>query len=174
MNRLNRYRLVLAIYVTTHGFAFTLFEGALAPIDWGLVRRDGSEKNSRCVTAAGRLLHRFRPDVLVLEDTSAMGTRRPQRIANLNASIFELSESRGISISAISRAQVHTAFGHLEVCTRHAIAEAIAKNLPAFENLLPPPRKWWNSEHTRMGMFNAAALALTFFHGLTDGGQLVA
>ena len=51
-----------------------------------------------------------------------MGTRRPQRITNLNASIFELSESRGISVCAISRAQVHAAFSHLEVRTRHAIA----------------------------------------------------
>jgi hypothetical protein len=57
-------------------------------------------------------------------------------------------------------------------CTpsKYAIAEAIAKHLPAFERHLPPQRKPWMSEDSRMGIFNAAALALTFFQS-TAGGE---
>ncbi|WP_156527887.1 hypothetical protein [Bradyrhizobium stylosanthis] len=42
-------------------------------------------------------------------------------------------------------------------------AERIAKHIPAFEQYVPPPRKPWMSEDRRMGLFDAAALALTFF-----------
>ena len=33
---------------------------------------------------------------------------------------------------------------------------------------LPPIRKIWKSEDSRMGLFDAAALALTFFHQRRD------
>ena len=44
-------------------------------------------------------------------------------------------------------------------------------HIPAFEAFLPEPRKWWNSEDPRMGLFDAAALALTFFHSSKSGEQ---
>jgi hypothetical protein len=40
---------------------------------------------------------------------------------------------------------------------------ARAKHIPAFERHVPPPRKPWMSEDARMGLFDAAALALIFF-----------
>jgi hypothetical protein len=170
MKRL-RYNLALSIYLTTHGFAFTLFEGPLAPVDWGIVRRDGAEKNRQCLKAIRTLLQRYRPDVLVLQDTSWTGTRRPQRIATLNATIFKIAEELAISVCAFSRDRVRAAFSYVQPLTRHAIAEAIVKHIPAFEAFLPEPRKWWNSEDPRMGLFDAAALALTFFHSSKSGEQ---
>src|ERR1700730_4823174 len=170
MKRL-RYNLALAVYLTAHGFAFTLLEGPLAPVDWGIVRRDGSEKNQRCLTAVSALLRRYRPDVLILQDTSWTGTPRPQRITNLNAAIFKTAEDFAISVCAFSRDQVRAVFGSVQPLTRHALAEAIVKHIPAFEGFLPEPRKWWNSEDPRMGMFDAAALALTFFHSIKGGEQ---
>src|SRR5579859_990340 len=106
MTRSNRYNLALAIYLTAHGFAFALFEGALAPIDWGIVRRDGADKNKHCIKRVNTLLQRHRPDVLVLEDTSWTGTQRPQRIATLNAAIFRIAEDQAIAVCAFSRQQV--------------------------------------------------------------------
>ena len=43
------------------------------------------------------------------------------------------------------------------------LAELIAKHIPAFERYVPPPRKPWMSEDSRMGLFDAAALALVFY-----------
>jgi hypothetical protein len=171
MKRL-RYNLAIAIYLTAHGFAFTLFEGPLSPVDWGIVRRDGPEKNRGCLKAIRTLLHRYRPDVLVLQDTSWTGTPRPQRITDLNAAIFKTAEDLAISVCAFSGDQVRAAFGSVQPSTRHALAEAIVKHIPAFEGFLPKPRKWWNSEDPRMGLFDAAALALTFFH--SKGGEQAA
>jgi hypothetical protein len=171
MNALKRYAFVLAIYLTSRGFAYVAFEGPLSPIDWGVARKDGEGKNGYCLKLAAALFLRYGPDVLVLQDTSPAGTRRSPRIVALNVAISELAERPGILVHAYTRERVRSAFGHLASPTKHAIAEAIAKNIPWFERRLPPPRKPWSAEDARMGIFDAAALALTFFHD-TAGGAL--
>jgi hypothetical protein len=169
MTERHRYELVLAIYLTRRGLAFVLFEGSSSPVDWGSRRRDGSEKNSYCLKVARGLFHRYRPDVVVLQDTSWTGTVRSQRILNLNVAIFEAAEQQALPVCAFSRDQVRAAFSHLSSPTKDAIAEAIAKNIPALKPYLPPRRKRWQDEDARMGIFDAAALALTFFERAVGG-----
>jgi hypothetical protein len=162
-----RYELVLAIYLTRRGFAFVLFEGSLSPIDWGSTRRYGPEKNEHCLRIAGALFSRYHPDVLVLQDTSWTGTRRSQRVMTLNAALFEFAERQDLPVCAFSRDSVRAMFSYLGSPTKRAIAEVIAKHIPAFEPYLPPERKPWMEEDARMGIFDAAALALTFFESAT-------
>jgi Holliday junction resolvasome RuvABC endonuclease subunit len=171
VNMLKRNELVLAIYLNRRGFAFVLFEAPLSPVDWGIARRDGDRRNAHCLKAIAALIRRYRPDVLVLQDTSWTGTRRSPRITNLNAAIFELAERDGIPVCAFLRERVRAAFSHLGSASKHAIAEAIVKHIPAFERYLPPPRKSWMAEGSRIGLFDAAALALTFFHSAAGEGQ---
>ena len=44
-----RHDLVFAIYPQSRGFAFVLFEGWLAPVDWGVHEARGADKNTRCL-----------------------------------------------------------------------------------------------------------------------------
>jgi len=164
MNGPRRYAFVLAVYPNTRGFAFVLFEGPLSPIDWGVKEMRGRGKRQRCLVAIISILDRFQPDIVVLQDTSPSGTRRGRRVANLNAAFVELVEGRGIPVYAYSRKDVRRAFACLGVINKQTIAETIAKHVPAFERYVPPPRKPWMSEDARMGLFDAAALALVFFH----------
>ena len=166
MTKPTRYNLVLSVYLTAHGFTFTLFEGMLAPVDWGIVRRDGPEKNRRCLKAIAGLLGRYRPDVLILQDTSWTGARRPRRITSLNAAIFRMAENLAVAVCAFSPDQVRAAFSSVQPFTKHALGVAIIKHIPALEAFLPEPRKWWDSANPRMGLFDAAALALTFFYSI--------
>jgi hypothetical protein len=159
----HRYRLVLSIYLNSRGFAFTVFEGHLAPLDWGAVEVRGADKQERVLLRAGALLSRYMPDVLVLQDTSERGTRRTHRIRRLNEDIAEHAEGFCVPIVTYSRTQVRRCFLYLGAVTKDTVAAEIAKNIPAFERFLPPPRKVWKSEDARMGIFDAAALALTFF-----------
>src|SRR5262245_9153811 len=94
---------VLAIYLSTRGFAFVLFESPLSPIDWAVkdIRRAG--KRDRCLVSVAELVDRYEPGVLVLQDTSLAGTLRVRRIQALNAAIVELAESAGIATIAFSR-----------------------------------------------------------------------
>ncbi len=171
MKARRRYNLVIAIYPSARGFAFVVFEGPLSPVDWSVREVRGRHKNQRCLVGIAAVLERYRPEVLVLQDMSPTGTHRAHRLRELNTSIGELGEDRGITVCAYSRAQVREAFEPFSLANKHAIAEAIAKHIPALERYLPPPRKPWMSEDARMGLFDAAALALTFFQNLTGSRQ---
>ena len=167
--------LVLAVYLSTRGFAFVLFESPLSPIDWAVkdIRRTG-RKHDRCLFSIAELVDRYQPSLLVLQDTSATGTRRVRRIRTLNSAIIELAENAGIGTIAFSRREVMRAFASVGVTTKRQLAEAIAAHIPAFERYLPPLRKPWMSEDSRMSLFDAAALALTFFQSPSGGGEQAA
>lgn len=171
MNRYRRYELVLAVYLNTRGFAFVVFEGPLSPVDWGVKEIRGRRKNTRCLSALRRIFNQYEPAVLVLQDTSPEGTRRARRIEALNAAIFELAKRHTMPVFAYSRDRVRVAFSDLVRPSKQTIAEVIAKHIPAFERYLPPPRKPWMSEDSRMGLFDAAALVLTFFQSAAGGEQ---
>jgi hypothetical protein len=169
MNIARRHEFVLAIYPTARGFAYALFEGPLSPVDWGIARRSGKRKIERCLRMIAALFLRYEPDLLVLQDTSPAGTLRSKRIRNLNSAISEMAERHGIPVRCYSRAEVRLAFNHLKSPSKQAIAESIAKHIPAFERYVPRPRKRHVAEDNRLNLFDAAALALTFFRSETDG-----
>lgn len=164
-----RHNLVLAVYPSARGFAFAIFEGPLSPVDWSTREIRGRHKNQRCLVGIAALFERYRPDALVLQDTSPTGTRRAYRLMELNAGIGELAEDWGIPVYRYSRAQVREAFEPFGLTGKHFIAETIAKHIPAFDRYLPPPRKPWMSEDARMALFDAVALALTFFQREAGG-----
>jgi len=165
-----RYDLVLAIYPQSRGFAFALFEGWLAPVDWGVQEVRGRDKNTHCLKRVDSLFALYAPDILVLQDMSQSSTRRAPRIQELNRRIAELAERRGMLVRMYSRAQVIEYFAHRGATTKQKIAEAIAKHVPALNLYVPPARKPWMSEDARMGIFEAAALAWMFFQE-TDYGK---
>ena len=165
MTLISGQRVVLAIHLNARGFGFVVFEGALKPVDWGVAEARAWEKGERLPARSDALLSQYKPNVVVLQDkTYRTGTDRPHRIRRLNQAIAELAERYGFPIVFLSRNDVRKCFAHLGTVTKDSIAAAIAKQVPVFERFLPPPRKPWNNEDARMGIFDAAALALTFFY----------
>jgi hypothetical protein len=158
-----RNHLVLSVYCNTRGFAFVLFEGSLSPFDWGMREARGPRKLARSLERITKIVERYLPDVIVIQDTSPTGTRRISCIVRLNSAIATLAEARGIRVLAYSRTDVYRAFEHTGFANKQMLAELIAKHIPVFERYVPPPRKPWMSEDSRMGLFDAAALALVFF-----------
>ncbi|MEY9401803.1 exonuclease III [Bradyrhizobium japonicum] len=164
-----RYDLVLAIQLQSRGFAFVLFEGWLAPVDWGVQDLRGADKNARCLARVASLVTLHTPDVLVLQDMSERGTVRAQRIQELDRRIAELADQRGILVRRYSRAEVIEHFEEQGARTKQRIAEAITKHIPALGLYVPRARKPWMSEDARMGIFDAAALAWMYFRSINGG-----
>jgi hypothetical protein len=163
MKDIRRYATVLAVYPNTRGFAFVLFESPLSPIDWGVKEMRGRRKQGRSVASLGTILDRYQPDIMVLQDTSLTGTHRAKRVTKLNAAFAALAPGRSIPVYAYSRDVVRSEFEYLGAPNKQIMAQVIAKHIPAFERYVPPPRKPWMSQDARMGLFDAAALALVFF-----------
>jgi hypothetical protein len=166
-----RHNLVFAIYPQSRGFAFVLFEGWLAPVDWGVYEARGKDKNARCLRRIESLLALHTPDVLVLQDMSERGTRRARRIRELNHHTADLAEQRGVLVSTYTRAQVVEYFAELGATTKQKIAETIARHIPALNLFVPPVRKPWMSQNARMGIFDATALAWMFVQSINSHQQ---
>jgi hypothetical protein len=164
-----RHDVVLAVYPSARGLGFALFEGPLAPVDWGVHELRGAEKNVRSLRIVDRLIRRYQPDMLIVQDTSPSGTRRARRIRLFHEMLAELADRHGVHLRSYTRAQVRHCFAPLGLTTKDGIAETISRHLPELGRFLPPRRKPWMSEDARMSLFDAAALGLIFFQSeLTD------
>lgn len=171
MSQLRKHNLVLGIYPDSRGFAFMLFEGPLAPVDWGTREARGEHKIRTCVARISKLLGQYAPDALVLQNMTATGTQRASGIKVLNEAIALLAETQGIPVFFHSRAEVRERFATLGAVSKDAIAGAIGKHIPMLERLRPPARKPWKTEHPRMALFDAAALVQTFYQSQTEDGN---
>lgn len=154
---------VLAVYPSTRGVAFALMQSPLAAIDWGIKGAYGADKNALLLKRVAGLLEANQPDVVILEDPTSARLRRSARIGRLTRAIERLAEDHVVEVRRYSRETVQECFGQFGARTRYEVAVAIATRVAAFERFLPPPRKLWMSEDARMGIFRAAALALTYY-----------
>jgi hypothetical protein len=109
-----------------------------------------------------QLFDQYRPATLVIEDTT-IPTKRGFRTQALLRSTTKLAKQRRAKVVRCTKKQVKVTFAPDNARTRPAIAEAIAKRIPAFAHRLPSYRKIWMSEDPRQSLFDAAALALTHY-----------
>jgi hypothetical protein len=152
--------LVLAVFPSTRGFGYAVFEGPRSLIDWGVKGARCPQKNLESLEKLRELTALYRPDVVVLEDYEGPGSRRAKRIRNLINLMAAHAVAEGMSTAFFSRAAVRARFG-LE--TKRQVAEAIAQEFPELEPRMPPVRRIWMSEDRRMSIFDAVSLAITFF-----------
>jgi Holliday junction resolvasome RuvABC endonuclease subunit len=154
---------ILSIDPSTRGLGFAIMEGPDNLIDWG-VKQVKVNKNERCLMLVADLIERYQPDTVVLEDCADINCRRAPRVKELIRNMSKLADRRGIRIQNYSRNAVRSAFSQFGALTKHQIAAVIADQLPELAPKMPPFRKLWMSEDDRMSIFNAVALAFTFFH----------
>jgi RNase H-fold protein (predicted Holliday junction resolvase) len=161
MNQINpKHFRILAIALSTRGFGFAVLEGQETLVDWGVKTVKG-DKNIQSLARVKELIVHYQPGVLVLEDASAKGSRRSPRIRKLCQQIIKLAEAHKIIVKLFSRDQVMKTFITDGQGTKHALAEILAKQFPEeLGSRLPPKRKPWMSEDSRMGIFDAVALVL--------------
>ena len=153
---------VLSIDPTTAGFGFAVMEGADSLIDWG-VKEATDDKNPACLKLVAGLMNRYQPVVVVVKNPIGRKSRRCERVRELIRNILNLAVERGIRTRMYSRMEVKSAFAHQGARTKHEIATAISKNLLELGPRVPRYRHPWMSEDYRMAIFNAVALALTFY-----------
>lgn len=163
MNHKTNHNLVLSVYPTSRGYAFVLFEGPQSPHDWGVKEIRKKSKNEQTLKSIHALIERYRPDYLIIEDHTEHGSRRSSRIRRLYRMLMHLAETEQVELFRYSRRAVRTCFEPVGARTKYEIAQAIARQIPAFAHRLPPLRKIWMSEDPRQSLFDAAALGIAFY-----------
>ncbi len=159
-------RRVLAIDPTSRGFGFAVLEGPTTLIDWGVrsIRSTSVEKEIETVSKIADMIQHYRPHRLILEQYDCAESRRCGRVRLLLATIHNLTMWEGIKSRRISAGNVKRVFLAFGARTKQEIAEVVAQQLPELAPHLPKPRKPWMPEHYQMAIFDAAALALTYFY----------
>ncbi|MCG8604618.1 hypothetical protein MJD09_06400 [bacterium] len=153
---------VVGLDPTSHGFGYVVFEGPERLIDWGHAQVQPIS-NARSMERIARLLTRYMPDAVVIEDTDHRSSRRRYRVRMLLKSVARFSEKSGAKIERISPEEVRKHFAEVGAQTKHQVAQHIASTYVELAPHLPPPRKIWMSEDERMSIFDAAAFVLTAF-----------
>ena len=152
---------VLAIDPTSRGFGYVVFESATTLVDWGgrVIERQDETKTLQRIS---ELIAHYQAQTIVIEEPR--GSRRCPRVQKLLHRIAQLAMKEGIKSQYISVAQVKKAFRAFRAKTKHQIAHAVAQQLPDLAPHVPRYRKAWMSEASQMAIFDAAALALTYFY----------
>src|SRR5258708_21731972 len=90
--------LVLALHPFTRGFAFVLFEGSNRPFDWAVKEIKEKHKNTRTLDDIRKLIERYRPRHIVVEDLGTGLGRRTSRIRKLYRLLIRLAEREGVKV----------------------------------------------------------------------------
>jgi Holliday junction resolvasome RuvABC endonuclease subunit len=143
------------------GFGYAVLDLPFRLVDWGLARIAG-DKHAGAIASFEKLLDRFRPDAVVLEDTAAPGSRRQPRIRRLIEALSKLARERGIAVFTVARTAILKCFSSADAkATKQSIATQLAEGFPQLRPKLPPARALWESEDERLSIFDALALAVT-------------
>lgn len=161
---------ILAIDPMHRGVGFAVLERPVGLVDWGW-REIRTDRHRATLRRVGELLDRFAPDVLVIEDYAAEGSRRGARVKRLARSLEKLSSEKRIEFCPVSPKTLKEAFAQMDASTKYEIACAIAQRFPELAHSLPPVRKPWMSEGGPMSMFDAAALAMAFSYREEDDAR---
>jgi len=152
---------VLAIDPASRGLGYALFEGPDSLIDWGFRNIRRQQKDVQSVAFVKTLLSRYKPDVLVIESFDAMNhAHRSVRVLALLNAFASVAGKSGVRCERISRHAVRAA---VFASNKYAIARKLALRFPETKRWCPPPRKLWLSEDSRINIFDALALACTYF-----------
>ena len=155
---------VLALFASTRGVGFTVLDGPWVLVDWGVKEASGEKKNEIELRKVQSLIAWYRPDVVIVEDYLGDGSRKCERVQRLIDAIVAHTGYGRIAVNRYSRSQIRGCFSQFDATTKHEISREIARRLPELQWHLPPTRKIWLPEDRRMSIFDAAALAFTFFH----------
>ena len=147
-------RRILSIDPTIKGFGYVVMEGLDFLVDWG-IKEARERKNERCLKQIRGLLAKFKPDLIIFEDTGARGSRRCSRVRDLLDRVADLAAGEGVAWRAVSRKAVKKAFASQGATTQYEIAKLIARRFPELADRLPPYRNRWMPMDARMSLFQA-------------------
>ena len=152
---------MFAIQINCRGFGYVILEGTDRLVDWGVkqVTRSGQ---GRTIEVVADIIRQYRPHLVLLEDIFSEAQRRSPRAVLVTRHIAEFLEEHGLNCRLVPTIVVVDSFRRWGAQTKQERARMIADMLPILAPHLPPPRRPWMSEDSRMSIFSAAALAFTF------------
>lgn len=152
---------ILAVSPMSKGFGFVVLETPGGLLDWG-VKEVKAQRAEVCLRRALRLLDRYRPTILAVENLA----RDPRRAAwskQFIAALAEEARARAMKLRVVQPADLRRTLD-LPLrgpVSKHAIGLRAVERFPELQPLLPPKRRAWVSEDSRFSLFVAAGVGVS-------------
>ena len=156
---------LLAIDLRPQQFGYAVFEGDARLLDWGATyyRPGGSAGATMAARRVTELLRVFVPSAIVVREVRRDITRNSFGVRPILKVIRRKASVASIPVSLIARNEVREAFRIFRAKNKYEIACRLAVIYPELLWKLPPERKFYESEHPRMTIFDAVATGFTFW-----------
>lgn len=151
---------VLAVYPSARGMGYCVFRSPDELIDWGC-SEFRMNKSKRSIKRINQLIKFYQPTQAVLEDTQVNACKRHERIKTLIKDITAHLIAVDIPVKHYSTLDVSSV---IPAMNKESRAQQLAKLLPELKDSLPAKRKLWENEHRNIQMFDAVALAQTYYY----------
>jgi hypothetical protein len=156
---------VLAIDLRPQQFGYAVFEGDERLLDWGVTSyRPGGEAGAAVAARrVAELLRVFLPTAIVVRKVRREVARNSFGVQPILKAIRRKASGCGIPVNLIARKEVREAFRIFGTKTKYEIACRLTVMFPELLWKLPPERKFYESEHPSMTIFDAVALGVTYW-----------
>jgi hypothetical protein len=139
---------------------YAAFQGPERLLDFGVTNFRTAESGVLRFLA---LLELLRPTLIVIRKITPESRRNCTATKNLVQSVKRECRLRSIQIVFISEARLHRQFRRRGTPNKQSDAALLASQFPELDWRVPPPRKTWQHEHRNMPVFDAVAVALSYF-----------
>jgi hypothetical protein len=148
----------LALDLHPRCFGYVVVENSSRLLDWGVCsyRRKHGAADVLVRRRPRQLLDLWKPAALPFHNPVKKSRRPNSKKDRLIERIVTEAKSRRI----IVRVSVRRSTDQRKILTKYENARRVAERFPVLTRELPPKRRAWESEHYRMSIFAAAALAM--------------
>ncbi|MEM7206500.1 MAG: hypothetical protein AAF434_01625 [Pseudomonadota bacterium] len=155
--------ITLSIHFSAYGFGYAIFENVTKPIDWRLVRLKYPKKRM-ALDRVRELIEFYQPSFVLIDTPKSKRRPKSRQVKQLIKEIECLATTYNIPTLCFSPGDIERVFGAFGAHTKYERAKQIAQWLPSVSPRLPKARQWWIREDYRLGIFEAIALAITFYY----------
>jgi hypothetical protein len=156
---------ILVLDLRHRRFGYAVFEGNRSLLDWGVrvYPAVGEEETVLAVKRLDGLVGLFAPSTIVVKKERWEQLGAESGMHSVVKAVSILASSRSIPVQLVPHSDLLAAFAPLGGRTREEMAEVLTRIYPDLLWYLPPKRKIWQAEHSRMTVFDALALGLAYW-----------
>lgn len=152
----------LALYPNFRGLNFVCIQMPNKVIDYGTIF-SSPFLISRFLNRVEKYIDYYAPSIVALRYVPK-DSYRAKQASKIASAISELAVHKGLRVYTYKREDIRQVFEIHGASTKHEIAQKIVSWIEDLAHLTPRPRKLWLPEDHRMGILDAAALAITHEH----------
>lgn len=167
--------ILLGIAIRARWLGFAELNARRRLLDWGMIfyqRRSPAELKS-AKKRLENLLARMNPSLVVLVSSGARAHEGIAAARSITRALHVAASSRSIRVVTLHRSAIRAAFAPCNAEAKREIASLLARVFPEIAWELPPERKIWAKENSRMALFDALAAAIAYHQqfGNTASGK---